>query len=183
MLLLQFAVLVNRGRTAGGRNDLIVFIQNLYIARVGVLIGCASVSGPKDVIAVQYRPTNVGARQRDGRQVFAVEGKPLEALMPPVGNEQGWVGLITGVDKYAVAAVEFIVYSRVVAFAAKVPDVPPFGVVLRNVIGPIAIGHVNVAIGRVDGCFGRGKLTGMSTDTTAAAATDSAAVAPADSAK
>ncbi|MCG8510846.1 MAG: TRAP transporter large permease subunit, partial [Rhodospirillales bacterium] len=121
-------------------------------AILGVVLLSADGVGPDgredDVVADEVHSAGPGAGEVQRFNDLAIEGHPADLVVAAAGNPEVRVVRVAQIDAHAVHALE------VLALAIAADDLT-LRVVVREQARSVAIGEVNVAVGRVDFQLGR----------------------------
>ena len=148
---LQGTVAVFGGIATGHRHHPVVFIEDGHEAGAGIPGHFADQRSeiyvfPMDDGAADVRPGQVYVAD-----VFTRQAEALELVALPLGDEEGGVGSVARVQAYTVGVVEVGVSGPA---AAEDVFQASLWVVVQDVLRPIAIGDIDIAVGRDSGFGG-----------------------------
>lgn len=155
----EFAVDVNGLRAAGGADNFAGRVENDGEAGgvPGEFAG-DGVFGPADTgvefLAGDDGATDVATGDGERFEIAAIEGEAAEAKVVARGDEEGgFVGTGAQIDGDAVGGVEALLSGHA-GFAAEAGDELPVAIVAQDEVRAVAVGDVDVAVGRDGGLGG-----------------------------
>src|SRR5690606_13561990 len=103
------------------------------------------------MVAFDHRATDKGTWKRDAFQIIALKRKAFETHMRAIRNQKCRVHRVSIIHGNSVTATKS---RRAISRPSKMPDVLSRIIVLYNKIQSVTIGHIDIAVGWVNGGLG-----------------------------